>query len=71
MVKFLGTFVALVAIGYLVMVAVLPAPKTTEDGPRDGGRAAAARLAGEAAILVAPNEHVSTDRRRQPADRAS
>ena len=71
MARFLGTFVVLVVIGYMAMVAFLPTPNVAGNGERDGGRAAAARLAGEAAILVAPSDHGAGDRHRRAADRAS
>lgn len=71
MVKAFGTFVALVALGYVLMIAVLPSPQVDGQEGRDGGRAAAARLAGEAAILVAPSDRGSADRRNRSTGRAS
>ena len=69
MTRFLAAFLALVVLGYMALVVLLPTPQVDTDEARAGGRDAAARLAGEAAILVSPSG--AKDQRRDPVGCAS
>ncbi len=71
MTRFFATFLALVVLGYMAMVVLLPTPQVGTDEARTGGRDAAARLVGEAATLVSPGDHGAKDQRHDKVDRAS
>ena len=71
MTRFFATFLALIVLGYVAMVVLLPTPQVNTDDARAGGRDAAARLVDEAASLVAPADHGAKDQRRDAAGRAS
>ena len=71
MTRFLATFIVLIVLGYMAMVIFLPTPQVASDDGRTGGRDAAARLVGEAASLVAPNDRGAKDRRRDAVGRSS
>ncbi len=71
MTRFLATFLALIVFGYMAMVVFLPTPQVANDDAQSGGSNAAARLASEAATLVAPSDRGAKGQRRDAVGRAS
>ena len=71
MTRFLATFLALVVLGYMAMVVLLPTPQVASDDARTGGSNAAARLTNEATSLVAPSDRGAKDQRRDTVGHAS